>query len=289
MIQDIAPHIYHNEYSERMPGEDAVVLFFKDNGILVRHTADGGIRYFEKKDLAEGFVRNYQFLFVIDDQEYYLAIRDTEDRNNEWTSEDFPQGWEFVTPRYFRTAFPRHLAFAGITGYQLSIWYRDHAFCGRCGTRTVHDHKERMLQCPSCGTLVYPVICPAVIVAVTHKEKILMTKYAGGAYRKYALIAGFTEIGETIEETVRREVMEEVGLKVKNLRYYKSQPWSFSGTVLMGFFCEMDGDDEDAIRLDENELSEAAFYMPDEIPDDDETIALTREMMTVWKESNGTY
>ena len=102
--------------------------------------------------------------------------------------------------------------------------------------------------------MVYPVISPAVIIAVTHNGKLLMSKYAGREYKKYALIAGFNEIGETIEETVHREVMEEVGLKVKNLKYYKSQPWPFTGTLLMGFFCELDGED-DRITLEEEELA----------------------------------
>ena len=86
---------------------------------------------------------------------------------------------------------------------------------------------------------------------MTKGDEILLTRYAGRSYKKYALIAGFAEVGETIEETVHREVMEEVGLKVKNLHYYKSQPWSASSTLLMGFFCEADGDDE--IRLDQSE------------------------------------
>ena len=70
-----------------------------------------------------------------------------------------------------------------------------------------------------------------------------MSKYSGRTYKKYALLAGFAEIGETVEETVRREVMEEVGLKVKNIRYYKSQPWAFSDTLLLGFYCDLDGED----------------------------------------------
>ena len=90
------------------------------------------------------------------------------------------------------------------------------------------DHKERMVHCECCGNMVYPKICPGIIVAVTNGDKLLLTKYAPapGRNANYALVAGFTEIGETLEETVQREVMEEVGLKVKNIRYYKSQPWS---------------------------------------------------------------
>ena len=119
-------------------------------------------------------------------------------------------------------------------------------------------------------------------MGIVNGDKILLSKYAGREYKKYALIAGFAEIGESIEDTVRREVGEEVGLKVKNLRFYKSQPWSFTDTLLFGFFCQVDGDD--TITMDDQELSVAQWVSREEVPDDPEGISLTREMMTVFKE-----
>ena len=95
------------------------------------------------------------------------------------------------------------------------------------------------------------------------------------------MVAGFTEIGETLEETVQREVMEEVGLKVKNIRYYKSQPWSFSSTLLCGFFCEVDGDTD--ITLDTEELAVGEWFDRDNIPVEDDGVSLTREMIGVFK------
>ena len=141
----------------------------------------------------------------------------------------------------------------------------------------IHDEKERLMRCPECGQMEYPKICPAVIVGVTDHDRIVLTKYAGRAYKKYALIAGFAEIGETIEDTVRREVKEEVGLHVKNIRFYKSQPWSFSDTLLMGFFCELDGSDK--IKMDEEELSVAQWCNREDVPVQEEDISLTSEMM----------
>lgn len=100
------------------------------------------------------------------------------------------------------------------------------------------------MVCPQCKNTVYPKICPAVIAAVHDGDRLLLTRYRGRPFKKYALIAGFNEIGESIEDTVHREVMEEAGLRVKNLRFYKSQPWVFTDTLLMGFVCELDGSEQ---------------------------------------------
>ena len=144
-----------------------------------------------------------------------------------------------------------------------------------------HDAKERMLRCEECHNVEFPKICPAVIVGVTDGNRILMSKYAGRTYKNYALIAGFTEIGETVEQTVAREVMEEVGLKVKNIRYYKSQPWSFSDTLLMGFYCYLDG--EDKITLDKNELALAEWFDRADIPEIRSVESLTNDMILRFK------
>ena len=138
-----------------------------------------------------------------------------------------------------------------------------------------------MLYCENCHNMEFPKICPAVIIGVTNGDKILMSKYAGRAYKKYALLAGFTEIGETVEQTVAREVMEEVGLKVKNIRYYKSQPWAFSDTLLMGFYCDLDGDD--AITLDQDELALAEWFSREDIPEVTSMESLTNEMIIRFK------
>ena len=130
--------------------------------------------------------------------------------------------------------------------------------------------------------MVYPRINPAVIVGVTDGDRLLLTKYRGRAYKKYALVAGFTEIGESFEQTVAREVMEETGLKVKNIRYYKSQPWGFADNILAGYFCEVDGDP--TIQMDQEELSVAEWFERDEIPVEPEDLSLTNEMIIHFKQ-----
>ena len=122
----------------------------------------------------------------------------------------------------------------------------------------------------------------AVIVGVINGDKLLLTKYRTG-FKYNALIAGFTEIGETVEETVKREVMEEAGIKVNNIRYYKSQPWGSANDILLGFFCDVKGNDE--ISMDTNELKYADWVQRDEIILQPGEFSLTNEMMKLFKEN----
>ncbi len=285
MIQDIYPRIYHNEYQNCKPEEDDFILVFHQNTVLVRFH-NGRLRYPARKEM-QGFSCSYYYLFSIDNYKYFLAHPLQDSPNAKDTPSDTREpsitlkGYQYENVRIFRTADSRHTAFAGITAHHLFGWYQTNQFCGCCGHKTVPDQKERMLFCPRCHNTIYPRISPAVIVGVINGDKILMSKYAGRSYTNYALIAGFTEIGESAEQTVAREVMEEVGLKVKNVRYYKSQPWAFSGSLLMGFFCELDGSDH--IRLDTSELAEAGWFTRDEINLTDDHISLTREMIMYFK------
>lgn len=139
------------------------------------------------------------------------------------------------------------------------------------------------MVCPNCGNIVYPKICPAVIVAITDGDRLLLTKYANRKFRRYSLVAGFNEIGESIEDTVHREVMEETGLKVKNLRFYRSQPWVYTDSLLMGFYCDLDGSDE--VHRQESELSEATWFHRSELPTDHSGISLTGDMIIRFRRS----
>lgn len=276
MIQDIGEGRFHNEYIPVVPKEDSRVLVYQGREVLVGGN-EAQITFLTYGQVTEKFPElkgKETYLFRIDEITYYLF------REQPIDAEQFP-GFEWKKIEYMRTAAPREEAFAGVTGMQIAHWYHNRRFCPCCGKPMEHDAKERMMRCNDCGLTEYPKICPAVIVGVMHGERLLLTKYADRDFKRYALIAGFAETGETIEETVKREVMEEVGLKVKNLRYYRSQPWSFSDTLLMGFFAEVDGADE--ITLDETELSEGRWCTREEIPEDD-GISLTREMMRVFKE-----
>ena len=255
MLHEIAPKQYHVEFAKKQPGDDAVCFVFKGPEILEKMVDDVLLppTYGEIKEK----VQKYIYLFAIDDTEYYLA---------ELKEEDIPEGygWWIVRNAPEHRAQDQH--FAEYTAYQLYVWYRDNQFCGRCGTHTEADGSLRMLRCPKCGNMIFPRITPAIMVAVTHEDKILVTRYKGRAYKGYAMIAGFNEIGETAEETVRREVLEEVGLKVSEVKYYKSQPWGIDGNLMLGYFAKLDGNAE--IELDRQELAQAAWLKREDLDDD---------------------
>lgn len=276
MIQDIGNHKYDLTYAQTKAGLEDYVLYMKENRTLLRKTEDGGYEiprfkeFLEEEDLKE----KAYYLFAVDGIGYYYV--------NEMQNAE-KDGYELCTTAAFRSMKPTYQAFAGITATQLHRWKESRRFCGKCGHPTEDSKTERAVVCPKCGQTEYPKICPAVIVAITDGERLVMSRYRvnNNPYRGYALIAGFVEIGETFEQTVAREVMEEVGLKVKNIRYYKSQPWAFSDTEMIGFFAELDGDD--TIRLQEDELSEAGWFTREEVPDETLMNSVGSEMKMVFK------
>ena len=283
MIQEIYPHIYHNEYKPVPPKPESFVLYYEGDAVLAGWEPDAenpevqNICFPQFRDFgpnAAAVAEGCRYLFTIDGIGYYLVTEEPE--LPETAASRFS-----MEKNVFRESEPLWRCFAGITGLQLKNWYENNKYCGRCGSELEHSEKERMLHCPICGNSVYPKISPAVIVGVTDGERLLLTKYNGRTHTRYALIAGFAEIGESIEETVKREVMEEVGVKVKNIRYYTSQPWSFSDTLLMGFWCDLDGSDE--IHLDEEELSVGEWLCRGEIPEASRRISLTGTMIEAFR------
>lgn len=151
-------------------------------------------------------------------------------------------------------------------------WYISHRFCGRCATPTQLDEKDMMLKCPSCGQVHYPRIAPAIIVAIRKGRELLMAKHSYHDNIRYALIAGFVEPGETIEEAVHREVLEEVGIKIKNLKYEKSQSWPFPNSLMLGFSAEYESGD---IKVDGDEILKAKWLKKDEIIRYDSDISIS--------------
>ena len=273
MIQDIFPHVFHNEFHEResLPG-DFVAVFSGGKTYL----SQGGALPTAAEIKALG-VKEHElvYLFEIDQTAFFLL----------WTVPDavktalVEQGTGI-----FRNMKPTYMALAGSTALHLSAWYRSNRFCGRCGAAMERDKVERAMRCPSCGQIVYPRINPAVLAAVRHRDKLLLTHYANRPNAtRYALVAGFTEIGETLEDTVRREVMEEVHLPIKNIRYHGSQPWGFAGNIMVGFWADLDSEDETVI-LDRSELDEGVWLSREEIPMEENPASLTHTMIQLFRQ-----
>lgn len=285
MIQDIKPQTMHNQFRDEGPGdvrEEDTVFSFREREILchIEEKEENLVSFPCAADyLAAGAQReNFIYLFAIDEKPYWLYLG----AELAWPEE---AGFTMKSIRTLRRAQPKVSCFAGETGYHLYVWYRDNVFCGRCGQKTLYSHRERAKVCPACGNVIYPKIAPAVIVGITNPEcsKIVLTRYAGRAHKGNALVAGFCEIGETAEDTVRREVLEEVGLHVRHIRYFKSQPWGFDSNLLFGYYCI--ADETEPIHMDDGELARAVWVPREDIGEENRELSLTAEMIMTFKET----
>lgn len=279
MIQEISPQKYDNTYDKEATVKDSdYILMFSNNKVFMKKDNNeiSIPKFGDLNNKSKISKNNLVHLFKIDDISFFMLKDFTEEDYSYLSMED---------TSIFRTLQPQWTAFGGITGKHLYDWYSKNKYCGICGGKMELYHKERAVCCSSCNNIVYPTISPAVIIGVKNNDKILLTKYSGRPNKNYALVAGYVEVGESVEDTVKREVMEEVGLKVKNIRYFGSQPWGFTNTLLVGFFADLDGDDN--ITLDENELSEGIWFKYDELPSRDTLISLTQTMINEFEEKKG--
>lgn len=283
MLQDLYFGRMENEFRNESPGSNDIVICIQESNIILKRNKDNSLelpKYSAVQEWAEMHHwahwqnEKFRYIFRMQGVNYFLWMGESGHFND--------ADYHYEGTRNLRQLQSKEICFAIMTAWHLYVWYRNNQFCGCCATPTVHDKTERMMRCPNCGNMIFPRISPAVIIAVTNGNRILLSKYAGRDYTRYALLAGYTEIGETLEETVHREVMEEVGLRIKNIRYYKSQPWGIDGNVLMGFYCDLDGVDE--IHLDTTELSLAQWHDRHALPAHDDGISLTREMIRVFEE-----
>ena len=271
MIQDIGEHVFDNSYGIYEPENGDRIVCFDGDLVLTGYDEERKrllIPTFEQMDQTVDPI----YVFSIDGTKHFISsgICETE-------------GYAYHGLRelmQYDTADNAEI-FAVFSAYHLHRWYSSSRYCGSCGSERIRSGREGAMVCPKCGDVIYPRINPAVIVAVTDGDRIILTRYRSG-FAHNALVAGFCEFGETFEDTVRREVMEEVGLKVRNIRYYKSQPWASALDLLAGFVCEVDGDN--AIRMDENELRYAQWTKREDIELQPYDYSLTNEMMRMFRD-----
>ncbi len=175
----------------------------------------------------------------------------------------------------FQLAGPDTFALAG-RATQLLDWQTNHRFCGKCGTPTAMKTGELAMQCPHCGLLAYPRISPAVMVLVLDGDKLLLARSPHFKPGVFSALAGFVEPGETLEECAAREVREEVGVEITNLRYFHSQPWPFPNSLMIAFFADYAGG---TIRPDPSEIEEAGWFPLDTLPILPEPISISRRLI----------
>jgi NAD+ diphosphatase len=189
---------------------------------------------------------------------------------------DPPEGMCFEQLRGLWSSLPEQLFWIAGRAFQIVDWDRNHQYCGRCGSRTRDKEGERAKICPQCGHTAYPRISPAVIVAITRGREILLARAHRFPHAMYSVIAGFVEAGESLEQCVRREISEEVGITVKNLRYFGSQSWPFPNSLMVGFTAEHASGE---IRIDPSEIVDARWFTVDNLPRIPDKVSIARRLI----------
>jgi NAD+ diphosphatase len=210
-----------------------------------------------------------QYLGVYDGQHCYAVELEE--------SAALPEGWKLLGLRDAFAVFDVGVAALSGRAFQILEWDRNHQYCSRCGTPTIQRRDERSRSCPSCKLTTYPPISPAVMVLITDgARRVLLARKAVWPPGRYSALAGFVEPGETLEDTVARETREEVGVEVRNIRYFGSQPWPFPHSLMIAFTAEYAGGE---LRPDGVEIEEARWFDAGELPKLPPSISISRRLI----------
>ena len=272
MIHEIHPHQFNNQfYPGKKTEEEDYIFHYQGNMMLMKKT-DDGFMVPQKKDLSQmNLDTTFSYLFSINNQSCFLLKEDL--------AVD-PEKFVYQEISFFRTHKQKEIAWISLVGFQLMSWYELNKFCGKCGSETYEKSDERAIVCPVCDTQVYPKISPAIIVAIVCGNSILLARNSNFPESWYSLVAGYADIGESLEETVIREVKEEVGIDIRNLRYYKSQPWPFSGSMMIGFIAKTEKRQQ--IQIDKKEITDAAWFERNNLPNHPSNISIAGEMIELF-------
>ena len=268
MLQDIE-YVYDDTYKIIDPEDGDYLIIVRNDYIML-----GGDQALPKYG-HDFYGHKCYYLFRIASHKYFFL---------DGEPEEFGE-YHYTFFHQMMRALPKWQDFGIVTGKQFANWYKSNRYCGRCGKPNRLSDKERMFYCPDCKTMIFPKISPAVIVAVIDRERdrICVTRRSP-KFKGYALVSGYSEVGESIEKTCEREVFEEVGIKIKNLRFYKSQPWSYSDSLLMGFVADLDGDPE--LTVDHNENYDAFWVDRKDMQNSKDDYTLTRELLDEFARGN---
>jgi NAD+ diphosphatase len=187
-----------------------------------------------------------------------------------------PAGMAFVGLRALFFKVPDDLLALAARAFQVIDFDRNHRFCGRCGTPTRARANERAKECPACSLIVYPRVSPAMMALVTRGKELLLARANRFATGMFSALAGFVEPGETIEDCVRREVREEVGVEVKDITYFASQSWAFPHSLMIAYTAEWAGGE---IRIDDEEIAEARWFHVDDLPKLPMSVSIARRLI----------
>ena len=267
MLQDI-DQTFDKTYKHLKPKDKDYVLIFGHRTFLARKEGE--------ETLLPTFAqvrKDVIYLFSLDEKRYFLCLESLE-----------LEGYDYYFVSELKFHSPKEISFIVMNGYHIWDWMKRNRYCGMCGKETHLDDKELMLAC-SCGNCIYPRINPAVNIAIIDGNKLLLARHKRHKKAPYSLLAGFVEYGETLEDTVKREVLEEVGLQVKNITYFASQPWGVAGNLQVGYFCELDGSND--VTVQEDELLDAVWFEREDIPEEISLNSITGTMIYEFKYKKG--
>ncbi|MDQ2785145.1 MAG: NAD(+) diphosphatase [Chloroflexota bacterium] len=250
---------------------------FRESALLVRETDTGTTLPYIEETASLGMTPlRTQYLGTLDGDHCFAAEVDK--------ATEPPEGMRFEGLRALYGRLPDDLFFLAGRAIQIIAWDRTHQYCGHCGTRTVYHKVDRATECPNCGLVNYPRIAPAVIVAVERGDELLLARNANFPAAFFSVLAGFVEAGESLEETVRRELREEVSIEVKDITYFGSQSWPFPNSLMVGFTATYESGE---IRVDTNEVAEAAWFRHDTLPRVPPGLSIARKLIDAFIEKHG--
>lgn len=261
MIHEIFPHKFFNEFRKQQPKTNDIFIYYQNGKVLMKKKNDS----YEFPRIADFPTSPCHYLFSIDELACFLS-----DCNLDFSEENY----EFVNNRAFRSLDNHCDRLGGAVAWHIANWESLNKFCGRCGAKTSYSTSERAMVCDHCKNAIYPKISPVVIVAVSDGNRLLMARNLDHPDKsRLFLISGFVEIGESLEQAVEREVMEEAGIHVKNIKYFASQPWPFSDSLIAGFTAELDGDAK--LHIQESEIETATWVNREDIPEYDTSVSIS--------------